>query len=64
MADEEDIPLEASAALLSQDHVTLKFTSPETGAVVGRMKFTVIERDDDGLPARLAIVREHYREPR
>ena len=51
---DEDIPLTAATMLLTRDHVTIRLTDPETGAIVGRLRFTVIERDTDGLPVRLA----------
>lgn len=58
MAGDEEILVTAAAALLTRDHVTLRLTDPETGAFLGRLRFTVIERDDAGLPVRMATERQ------
>lgn len=54
MTNRDEIELEAASRLLTRDRVTLKFTDPETGAVLGRIRFTVTERDETGLPVRIA----------
>jgi hypothetical protein len=52
-SDDNELAATAAAILLKQDRVTLKATDPRTGALLGRMRFTVTERDDTGLPVTI-----------